>query len=348
METRRRFLGKVALGLGVAVCQSAVARPAEGAAYVGVETSASNNLSRASFFSASGERVASVPLDFRAHGCATRGSTVVVFPRRPGNVFALLGRESLQIFGRVTAPPNRRFNGHGAFTVDGQHLLVTENDLETLSGGIGVYEIAHPIRRLGHIDLPGPGPHEIIRTAQKDRFFIALGGLETHPDYGRTPLNLSTFRSQILTFDFDSSAVEPLGHWSGTEGISLRHLAEDGRGSLYVGGQIADARRATSQSIVWVAQGGKVESVPSTSHLMGYVSSVAAHGQTALVTSNEASVVMRLSGAQMIDRWQLDGASAIAMSQTISAVSGYASLSINDSRIDVTPIYEFDNHGLAL
>lgn len=348
METRRRFLHRLALGLGVAACRSSLAQPAENAAYVGVETSAATGLSRAAFFSASGMRVAATPLDFRAHGMVQQDATLVVFPRRPGTRFALVDLDTLEIRAVVSAPTDRHFYGHGAFTADGRHLLVTENDLHTLRGGIGVYEATSTMRRLGHIDLPGPGPHEIVRAPQGERFYIALGGLETHPDYGRTPLNLSAFRSQTLILDFASRRVEEMGYWSGTEGVSLRHLAVDGQGRLVIGAQTVDMRPSAAGRVLWLVEGGRVRSLDAGERLAGYVSSVAAHGDTTVATSKTSGTVLTFNGDRLIATSRLDGASAAAIGASVSASSGFSTLSLNDHRIEVSREHEFDNHGMAL
>ena len=192
METRREFLRLISGALGVGACQAALGQPAEYAVYIGVETSATTGHSTARLLAASGETLGRISLNYRAHGMASHGQQLVVFPRRPGNRFAVVDMATLQIQSVVTAPEDRHFYGHGAYSADGQWLLVTENDLASLEGRIGVYSMADGPRREGETALPGPGPHEIIRGRDGD-FFVALGGLETHPDYGRTPLNLNTY-----------------------------------------------------------------------------------------------------------------------------------------------------------
>ncbi|TCP39881.1 hypothetical protein EV662_1096 [Rhodovulum marinum] len=336
------------MGLGVSWCRGALGQPAERAAYVGVETSAETGLSRASFFSTSGARLGQAPLDFRAHGMAEHGRRLAVFPRQPGDRFALVDTETLEIRSVVTAPADRHFFGHGAFTRDGQHLLVTENDLETLQGGIGVYDTAGPMRRIGQIALPGPGPHEIARQPDRDIFHIALGGLETHPAYGRTPLNLHAFRSQIVTLDFDRGALNQLGHWAGTEGISLRHLAMDHRGRLYIGGQIKSAERAAGEAVLWLVENDRVERLEPDASLGGYVSSVSAHGAQALVSSKETGLALRLDGPRTVEVQRLDGAGAVALGPGLCAASGFRLLDLNGARVEALPRHEFDNHGLAM
>lgn len=326
----------------------APAQPAENASYVGIETSASTGLSRAAFFSSSGARLALHPLDFRAHGMARHGETLVVFPRRPGNRFAVVDMRTLMLRTVVTAPPDRHFYGHGAFSVDGRHLLVTENDLTTLQGSIGVYELGVTATRLGQIALPGSGPHEIIRDPVSDRFLVALGGLQTHPDYGRTPLNLSEFHSQIVAVDFRREALDGWGVWSGTAGISLRHMAQDGDGRLYIGGQVADARRADGDRVLWLVQDGRETAVAEGGLLAGYVSSVAAHGSVAKVTSKQAGVVLSFESGRATHEHHLVGASALGLGPNTSAVSGFRRLSVNANDVEISPGFEFDNHGLAL
>lgn len=344
MATRRDVLGRIALGLGVVACRGAPGQPAEGAGYVGVETSARTGLSRAAFFSGGGARLGAVPLDFRAHGMARHADTLVVFPRRPGTRFALVDLGTLEVRAVVDAPPGRHFYGHGAFTSDGRTLLVTENDLETLDGGVGVYELGGGARRLGTVPLPGPGPHDIHREG--DRFHVALGGLRTHPDYGRTPLNLHDFASAVVALDLGRGGAEPSDPWPGTEGVSLRHLATDGRGRLYVGGQRPDPARGGP--VLWLWEDGRPRPLDPEGLLGGYVSSVTAHGGEALATSKETGVAVRLDGGHVMGAQRIDGASAAALGPGVAALSGHGVLSLGGARIPAIPLHEFDNHGLAV
>lgn len=354
METRRALLRALALGLGVtAAFRGARGQPAERAVYVGMETDPATGRSRAAFFTASGARAGAVPLDFRAHGTAQHGSRLVVFPRRPGTRFTIVDVATLAIGPVVTAPPGRHFYGHGAFTADGAHLLVTENDTETLQGGIGIYaagDTSGSMARLDQIALPGPGPHEIVALPGGRQFLIAIGGLQTHPDYGRTILNLGAFRSQIVVLDAATGELTGMGHWPGSEGVSLRHLARDGRGRLYVGGQIPDpAQRASAGGqVLWLVDGEEAVPLSAGAALGGYVSSVAAHGTRALVTSKIAHRVLTLDGATVTGAAQRDGASAAALGPGLQAASGYVELGVNGAILPAGTGLEFDNHGAAL
>ena len=346
MATRRAVLHQLALGLGVVACRGAVGQTADGACYVGIETSAVTGRSRTSFFSDTGLRLTSTARDFRAHGMAQHGARLIVFPRRPGDRMALLDVTTLEVKSVTTAPAHRRFCGHGAFSQDGSHLLVTENDLNTLQGHVAVYDARAGLSRLGSIALPGPGPHEIIRAPGQNRFLIALGGLETHPDYGRTVLNLSSFRSQLVAVDLDTGTVDEWGFWSGTEGVSLRHLAFDATGRLYAGAQVADAGRAAAENVLFVVENGQVTRSAAGALLGGYVSSVAAHGSTAMVTSKVAHLALTLDGAQVMRKTTQSGASAVAMHGDGHGLSGYGALNVVGATHRALRDHEFDNHGI--
>ena len=343
--SRREVLGRIALGLGVLACGRALGQPAEGAGYVGVETSARTGLSRARFFSAAGTPLGAVPLDFRAHGLARHGDALVAFPRRPGTRFALMHLPTLEVRGVVEAPAGRHFYGHGAFAPDGRTLLVTENDLATLDGGVGVYEVAGSPRRLGTIPLRGPGPHDIHRDPA-GRVHVALGGLRTHPDYGRAPLNIHEFESGIVALDLARGEADRLERWPGTEGVSLRHLAADGRGRTYIGGQRPDGSR--EGGVLWLREGGALRALDPDGLLGGYVSSVAADGDAALATSKETGVAIRLEAGRITGTHRIDGASAAALGPRLEALSGYGALSLGGGTIHAAPLHEFDNHGLAI
>lgn len=346
MATRRGALARLAAGIGVLACGRALGQPAEGAAYVAVETSAASGLSRARFVSATGAPLRAVPLDFRAHGLARHGALMAVFPRRPGTRFALVDVETLELRAIEDAPSGRHFYGHGAFAPDGATLAVTENDLETLTGHVGLYEIAPKLRRTGSVPLPRPGPHD-IRSVPGGGFQVAMGGLETHPDYGRTPLNLAAFASELAVMDA-GGAVTAMGRWPGTEGISLRHLAAGAGGRLYVGGQRADPRRAGPGGVLWLWDGAAARDLDPEDRLRGYVSSVAARGREMVATSKEAALALTYEDDVLVSVERLDGASAAGIGDGGAAVSGYDLLRIGGARLPPPAGHEFDNHGLAL
>ena len=340
-ETRRNLLKWLAAGLGVTACRTALGQPAETSAYIGIETAAQTGLSRASFFAASGARLGGVQLNLRAHGMADHGRHLAVFPRRPGDRFSVIDIETLEIVAIIHAPEGRHFYGHGAFSRDGALLLVPENDLESLQGSIAIYRMGAAVTRLDRIDLPGAGPHEIMRQPGRDLFHIALGGLETHPDYGRTALNLHDFRSQIVTLDLETGGIDPMGYWVGTEGISLRHMAMDSRDRLYIGGQIASPTRAQGADVIWLVEKGGMRRIDVGNRMRGYVSSVAAQGNQALLASRRGGTVLRLDGDRLVSSVEIEGASAVARAPGLEAASGFTLLKLNGHGVQAIPGHEF-------
>lgn len=344
METRRDVLLLIAGALGAGACQAAHGQPAEHAAYIGVETSSITGHSAARLMAASGETLGRVSLNYRAHGMASYGQQLVIFPRRPGNRFAVVDMITLQVQSVVTAPEGRHFYGHGAYSADGNWLLVTENDLTTFAGRIGVYDMSASPRRAGDIELPGPGPHEIIRGRDGD-FFVALGGLETHPDYGRTPLNLGTFQSEIVRIDFQSSDMTQIGPLPNSGGVSIRHMAQDAEGRLIVGGQKKDPRRAETSDVLWViAQNGGLDL--DGGHLLGgYVSSVAAQGRDVLVSSKESGKVLHFRSDALHRVYETGGASSVGFLGYAPVWSGYETVDGLAQPVRAGGRWEFDNHG---
>ncbi|MEM1234917.1 MAG: DUF1513 domain-containing protein, partial [Pseudomonadota bacterium] len=234
-----------------------------------------------------------------------------------------------------------------AVSRDGKTLLAPENDLDSLQGHLAVYDMGGPPRRLGSVALPGAGPHEIIRDMTRDIFYVALGGLETHPDYGRRPFNVQSFRSHILAYDLSRDALMDLGSWAGTEGVSLRHMAQNADGAIYVGGQVVDERRATGQ-VLWRLDGGKAQPLETGTLLSGYVSSVATLGRDALVTSKTSGQCVVLRDGQVMRATALEGASAAASVGGAPLWSGFTSLRLSGQEALAQPGHEFDNHGFAL
>ncbi|MEL6920394.1 MAG: DUF1513 domain-containing protein, partial [Pseudomonadota bacterium] len=173
-------------------------------------------------------------------------------------------------------------------------------------------------------------------------------GLETHPDYGRTPLNLDGFRSELIGLDAQSGAIDTMGVWHGAENVSLRHLSEDERGHLYVGGQVQGAPSKESSRVVWRVRNGIAEPIDLGDRLGGYVSSIASHGRTTVVASKRSGHAFTLVDGDVTEIKRVDGASAVAVGDHIRATSGYTSLHLEDQQVAALAGHEFDNHGAML
>lgn len=185
-----------------------------------------------------GEVISSIKLPDRGHDvtrCPVTGR-MVVFAWRPGT-FAVVFDDKGNGLKTITSPEGRHFFGHGTFSPDGQLLYATENVFDTSDGMIGIYDATDGFRRIGEFFSGGIDPHEMM-LVDKDLFCVANGGIETHPDYGREKLNLSTMKPNIAFIDrrtgdlLSTRQLPPELHR-----VSLRHLAPDAKGRVWVGAQ---------------------------------------------------------------------------------------------------------------
>jgi len=210
-----------------------------------------------------------LPLPARGHSFALdapRGRAVV-FGRQPGFFAWALQLATDQSRGEDTAitlppdplplPAGRHFYGHGVYAPDGQTLYATENDTANARGVIGVYDArpGHGHARIGEFASGGIGPHDIALMPDGQTLCVANGGLQTHPDFGKTILNLATMRSSLTYLNRHTGQVletHTLEHAlpAAWRHLSLRHLAVDGMGAVWVGGQYVnpDGQRP---ALVW-------------------------------------------------------------------------------------------------
>lgn len=179
-----------------------------------------------------GAAVFELPLPGRGHAAAAHPARpeAVAFARRPGTFALVIDCAAGRQVAALTAPRGRHFYGHGAFSPDGSLLFTTENDYEAAQGVIGVWDAARAYRRVAEFPSGGVGPHELRLMGDGATLVIANGGIETHPDSGRTKLNLATMRPNLSYVTLDGrllDQVEPPAEWRRN---SIRHLAlgEDG------------------------------------------------------------------------------------------------------------------------
>lgn len=160
----------------------------------------------------------------------------VAFGRQPGFFALVFDLRDARRLATLPLPADRHFFGHGVFSADGERLFTTENDFERGRGVIGVYD-ARPgagWQRLGEFDSGGIGPHELVLLPDARTLCVANGGLLTHPDYGKTTLNLATMRSTLALLDArDGRLLVNRGLAPELFQLSIRHLAVDRRGDVW-------------------------------------------------------------------------------------------------------------------
>lgn len=167
----------------------------------------------------------------------------VVFARRPGRFMAVFDLEKQALHHLVPATADRHFYGHGTYSHDGRLLYATENAFEDGVGAIGIYDVAKGYQRIGEFSSGGIGPHEMALMPDGHTLVIANGGMATHPDYGRTVLNLADMEPSLCyldtrTGDIAERHVLP----AALHQLSIRHLTIDGSGDVWFGCQFQGAR----------------------------------------------------------------------------------------------------------
>ena len=355
MTTRRRFLA----GLAAA---SALPRPtwadAGAPAYLAAARDAAGAY-RLCGLSDAGAVIFDLPLPDRGHAAAAHPTRpeAIAFARRPGT-FALVidcaeGRETR----RLTAPPTRHFYGHGAFSSDGRTLYTTENDLDTLTGVLGVWDAAAGYARLGEIPTGGTGPHEVIRLPGTDTLVVANGGIETHPDSGRAALNPATMRASLAYVDPDSGPVEVVELSPDLRQNSIRHLAARPDGTVAAAMQWQGDEAALPPLLMTHRRGADPRLLaapePDQIRLRNYAGSVAISGDgaEAAITSPRGGVVhrFRLSDGAFLGATALADVCGVARAATgFFLTTGTGRLGLADAPLGTAPGLQWDNHVVAI
>lgn len=250
-----------------------------------------------------GDLIAAIDLPDRGHDItisqeAGRG---VVFARQPGTfalVFDPSGREAPVT---LTSIAGRHFFGHGVFSPDGRLLYATESDFEAARGVIGIYDATDGYRRIGEFPTHGTGPHEMLLMPDGVTFVVANGGIETHPDFGRTELNLETMDPSVVFIDRrDGRLVGQLRLEAGLHQLSIRHMAIDMRGRVWFGCQYKGAPSESPQLVGYATLDGEIRLIElptdTLRDLRNYVGSVAmsADGGTVAVSSPEGDLLVAI------------------------------------------------------
>ncbi|MCX7566363.1 DUF1513 domain-containing protein [Sulfitobacter sp. F26169L] len=179
-----------------------------------------------------------IPLPSRGHAAAAHPTRpeAVAFARRPGTFAVVIDCVTGQQRATLHSPQGRHFYGHGTFSADGKYLFTTENDYEAGQGRIGVWDATRGYRRIDEWASGGIGPHDIKRLANRDTLVVANGGIDTHPDSGRTKLNISTMRPNLAYIE-GGEVVETASLPDDMHKNSIRHLAVDRYGTVAFGMQ---------------------------------------------------------------------------------------------------------------
>lgn len=301
-----------------------------------------------------GDILGSVDLPDRIHGLSPSPATgkVAAFARRPGTfavIFDTLHRTEPAI---VASPEGRHFFGHGHFSPDGRLLYASENDFDGGQGVIGVYDASDGFRRAGEFPAYGIGTHDMKVSDDGRHLIIANGGIETHPDFGRTKLNIDRMEPSLTMVDARSGVlVQKHVLPQALCRLSTRHLDTAADGKIWVACQYEGSRNDLPPLVGKFSLGEDLSFVelpePVTEGLANYVGAIAINRRESLVglASPKGGLAVTLDAAtgKVVAQKKLVDAAGIAPARHGFVVSSYRG-DFGDTREDVA----FDQHIVRL
>lgn len=274
-----------------------------------------------------------LPLPARGHAAAAHPvrPEAVAFARRPGTFAVVINCITGAATAMLSAPVGRHFYGHGAFSLDGSLLFTTENDYDAGQGRIGVWDARNGYQRIDEWDSGGVGPHDIKRLDGTDTLVVANGGIETHPDSGRSKLNIPTMAPN-LTYIENGVVIDAVTLQSDMHKNSIRHLALGPDGQVAFGMQWqADGPVSSLVGVHRLGSAIELMSAPADDvrAMDGYVGSIAVSndGQSIAITSPRGGLVQVFDVTQQrltlsIPLTDVSGVAAVGSSFAVSSGTG--------------------------
>lgn len=280
-----------------------------------------------------GEIVDQVALPARAHGMAFSKATgrTVAFARRPGTYAMIFDPWNKGEPVVITSLEGRHFYGHGAFSPDGRILYASENDFDANRGMIGLYDATNRFARIGEYETYGVGPHDMTVSDDGKMLIIANGGIETHPDFGRTKLNLDNMQPSLALIDAASGALIERRtlppQWAQ---VSTRHVDLDADGRVWFACQYEGSRRDLPPLVGHFSKGEDLTLIDlpeeTTRRLGSYVGAIAVNrGDRLIGITSPKGVSVTIDGrtGRMVAEDALPDAAGIAPAEHGFAVSSY-------------------------
>ena len=242
----------------------------------------------------SGNTLFSIPLPDRGHAAAVHPTSpvAVAFARRPGVFGLVIDCTTGNVLSKLTPTIGRQFNGHGAFSPDGQLLLTSEVVAEGSAGRIGLWD-TRDYRRVGEWNSGGIGPHD-IKLDSAGGLIVANGGIETDPS-DRSKLNVEEMRPNMTRLSPDGRILDQIELPRELHKNSIRHLALIGDTVAFAMQWEGDIAEPVPLLGLW-APGEAPRLCPAADHEMltmkGYAGSIAAHANRIAVTSSKGGAVM--------------------------------------------------------
>lgn len=274
------------------------------------------------------------PLPARSHGMAFSPATghLVAFARRPGTFALVIDRTGKVAPVTIAAAEDRHFFGHGCFSPDGRLLYASENDFDANRGVIGLYDVRDGYRRIGEYPTYGIGTHDLSVSDDGSLLIAANGGIETHPDFGRTKLNLDHMEPSLALIDAATGMlIERHALPANLRQLSTRHIDLDDKGRIWFACQYEGPRNDLPPLVGHFGKGEDLTflSLPeeTTIGLANYVGAIAVNrreGLVGLTSPNGGRFVVLDAGTGSVLREEnVADAAGIAAAPQGFAVSSY-------------------------
>ncbi|OOG68441.1 hypothetical protein B0E45_19245 [Sinorhizobium sp. A49] len=281
-----------------------------------------------------GEIVERTVLPARAHGMAHSAASkrMVAFARRPGTYAMILSTDGSAAPVVIAAAEGRHFYGHGCFSADGRLLYATENDFAANRGMIGIYDGSKHFARVGEFPTYGIGPHDMTLSADGRMLAIANGGIETHPDFGRTKLNLDHMEPSLTLVDTETGAlVQKHTLPADLSRLSTRHVDIGPKGEIWFACQYEGARDDLPPLVGHFSHGEDLAfmALPesTTEALANYVGAIAVNRNEGLIglTSPKGGIAVTLDARSgvVLRQEHVTDAAGVAAADHGFAVSSY-------------------------
>ncbi len=243
--------------------------------------------------SATGDSLFHLPLPGRGHAAAAHPirAEAVAFARRPGTFALVLDCATGSVIHRLSPPDGMQFNGHGAFSAEGNVLMTSEVIADTSEGRIGLWD-TRTYRRVTDWPSHGIGPHE-VRLLPDGSLAVANGGIQTDP-VDRAKLNIPTMRPNLTLLSPEGALLDQIDLPDLAQN-SIRHLALAGDTIAFAMQWEGDPAEPVPQLGLWTPGGKPILCEPAPQDaftLQGYAGSVAATANRVLVTSPKGGAAM--------------------------------------------------------
>ena len=356
MSTRRQFLaGLLATGLSPNPTWAEIGSPA----YLSSAAQADGSYLLCGI-GADLKTLFEIPLPARGHAAAAHPSRpeAVAFARRPGTFAVVIDCMTKRPKARLVSPKGRHFYGHGVFSRKGKWLFTTENDYEAGKGIVGVWDVLNGYKRMAEFSSGGIGPHDIKRLPDTETLVVANGGIDTHPETGRTKLNIPDMAPN-LSYIENGLVVEVAALGPELNKNSIRHLAVSAAGNVAFGMQWQGGLDLVP--LVGLHRRGSVAKTIVLPPLLlrkmrGYVGSIAFTGDehSIVATSPRGGVVQSYDAAgkgliSSMDLLDASGVAACEQGVVISSGTGdLRKLSPISPLIQRSSDVRWDNHLIGL